>query len=210
MIVARSKTVVAACLLTVLAVGCTRQVSGVATGQQKITGTTNACNFVSAPLTPIPAQADDELRIVMPQPSGWVRESEHESESVRFAMANGSLRAGRVAVAAVSLKTKVGHHDPATVFVDVRRKAERDSGTRDLTVTDAKVCGYPAQTFRYTRLATDELPTRTETLLMVVVPSTGKSHAAWVTITTNDANSPDYQRAADTILSGFQVLAPTE
>jgi hypothetical protein len=53
------------------------------------------------------------------------------------------------------------------------------------------------------------LPTRRETLLLVVFPTTGKAHEAIVTLITNDADSPDYQRAADTILSGFQVLAPT-
>jgi hypothetical protein len=112
-------------------------------------------------------------------------------------------------VASVKFRTLPGHIDPAAEFQNLRSRAEKHSGTTDLTVTDAKVCGFPAQTFPYTLAATDTLPTRRETLLLVVFPTTGKTHEANVTLTTNDADSPDYQRAADTILSGLQVLAPT-
>jgi hypothetical protein len=160
-------------------------------------------------MTPVPSRADDEPQLLVPVPAGWERESEHESERDRFAMAHGSARAGRVAVASVMLRTLPGHHDPATEFQNVRLKAEKDAGNKDLTATDADVCGFPAQTFRYTRIATAELPTRVETLLMVVVPTTGKTREVALTVSTKDTDSPDYQGDFDTILSGFQVLAPT-
>lgn len=208
MTITRARTMVAL-LFTVLAVGCTRDVAGLATGQPRITGTTSACNFVSAPITPVPSRADDEPRLLDPLPSGWERASEHEKETIRFAMERMSAPPGRVAVASVKLRTLPGHLDPASEFQNLRSRAEKHSGTTDLTVADAKVCGLPAQTFRYTLAATDKLPTRRETMLLVVFPTTGKTHEANVTLTTNDADSPDYQRAADIILSGFQVLAPT-
>lgn len=209
MIITRGRTMVAVtALLTLLAVGCTREVNGVATGQQKIAGTTTACTFVSAPMATVPGEADDEPRVLIPEPSGWEPTTAPDSETFRFGMEHGSLVAGRFAVASVRLKTKVGHHDTATVFDEVRSNAEKDDGNKDLTVDDATVCGYPALTLRYTRVATDQLPTRTETMLFAVVHSVGKTHGAWVTVTTNDADNPAYQRAAETILDGFQVLAP--
>jgi hypothetical protein len=211
MTITRARTMVATAVLlsTVLAVGCTRDVAGLATRQPRVTGTTSACNFVSAPMMPVPSRADDEPQILVPVPSGWEREPQHEKETIRFAMQRRSAPPGRVAVASVKFRTVPGHLDPATEFQNLRLRAEKHSGTTDLTVTDGKVCGFPAQTFRYTLAATDELPTRTETLLLVVFPTTGKTHEVNVTLTTNDAESHDYQRAADTILSGFQVLAPT-
>jgi hypothetical protein len=208
MTITRARTMVAL-LLTVLAVGCARDVAGLATGQPRITGTTSACNFVSAPLMPVPSRADDEPHLLIPKPSGWERESQHETERLRFAMAHGSHRAGRVAVASVDLKTVVGHHDPATEYERVRVQAEKDSGTMDLTANDTDVCGFPAKILRMARFATDVLPTRTEILMLVVVNTTGKTHKIGVHVSSNDIDSPDYQRATDIILSGFQVLAPT-
>jgi hypothetical protein len=198
-----------ALLLTVLAVGCTRDVAGLATGQPKITGTTSACTFVSAAMMPVPSQADDEPHVLIPMPSGWERDSEHESEDRRFAMRNGSAQAGRIAVASVSSKTVMGHHDPAKEFANVRVQAENDRYNRDLTATGTDVCGYPAQIFRYTRLPMWDLPMRPETLLMVLVPTTDKTHKVALTITTSHADDPEFRRGIDTILSGFQVLAPT-
>jgi Probable lipoprotein LpqN len=207
MTMTRARTMVAL-LLTVLAVGCTRDVAGLATGQPRITGTTSACNFVSASLTPVPSRADDEPQVLIPVPSGWERDSEHESERDRFAMRNGSARSGRIAVASVMLRTLVGHHEPAKEFEDVRLKAEKDTYNRDVTAAGADVCGYPAQIFRYTRLPMWDLPMRPEILLMVLVPAAGKTHEVALNITTSHADDPEFRRGIDTIMSGFQVLAP--
>ncbi len=92
----------------------------------------------------------------------------------------------------------------------LRWDAQQDLNATDLTFTDTTVCGYPALTANYTRLATDELPMRTETMLTVVVHTTDKTHAASVTISTNDADNPTFQRDRETILSGFQLLASTQ
>ncbi len=206
----RARTMVGVLLFTLVAVGCTRETSetsGPAAAQPKATGTPSACNLVSAPMTPIPSRAD-EPHVVIPQPTGWQRESEQESEDRRFAMANGNLRVGRIASASVELRTLVGHRDPATEIENMRAKAEKDSGNRDLTATDSEVCGFPGQTFRYIR-TTAGLPPAAETLLVVVVPATGKTHEVALTTRTTHGNDPDYQRAIETILSGVQVLTPT-
>jgi Probable lipoprotein LpqN len=196
-------------LLAALAVGCTREIAGVAMEHPVDEGTSSACTEVSAPLTSIPTEAPEEPRMLIPQPSGWHRAPNPGPEMVRFAMANASLTASRLALAAVGLKSKPGHDDPATVFDDLRWDAEKDPEATDLTFTDTTVCGYPAKTVNYTRLATDELPPRAETMLAVVVHTSSKTHAVVVTISTNDDDNPAYQRDLETILTGFQVLAPT-
>lgn len=174
-------------LLTVLVVGCTREVAGVAAVPENVPeGVPAACTEVSPPLMRVPAEADDEPRMLIPQPSGWERTSDADTELVRLAMTDASLTGSRSAIAVVALQSKVGHHDPATVFEDLRRDAEQDPGTTDLKLMGTTVCGYPALTAKYTRLATDRLPTRTETMLTVVVHTAEKTHAASVTI------SPDF------------------
>lgn len=173
-------------------------------------GTSNACTQVSPPLMPVPAEADDEPRILIPQPSGWERTSDADSELVRFAMTDASLTGDHLAFAVVGLQSKVGYHEPATIFEDLRWDAEKDPGITDLTLTGSTVCGYPALTANYTKLATDELPTRKETMQTVVVNTTNRTHAATVSISTNDANNPAYQRDLATILPGLRVLAPFE
>jgi hypothetical protein len=204
-----SAMISAAALLTVFAIGCAREVSGIAAMDKDVTtGVPGACTEVSAPMTPIPAEEDDEPRLSIPQPSGW--HETPESELVRFGMANASLTAGRLALAAVDLKSKPGSHDPETVFDELRSDAEKDPTTTDLTITDTTVCGYPAKAVNYTRLATGDLPTRTETMLAVVAQTAGKTHAVIVNMSTNDATDPAYQRDHDTILTGFQLLASTE
>jgi hypothetical protein len=159
---------------------------------------------------PVPAEADDEPRILIPQPSGWERTSDADSELVRFAMTDASLTGDHLAFAVVGLQSKVGYHEPATIFEDLRWDAEKDPGITDLTLTGSTVCGYPALTANYTKLATDELPTRKETMQTVVVNTTNRTHAATVSISTNDANNPAYQRDLATILPGLRVLAPFE
>jgi hypothetical protein len=207
-IIARGRTMVAATVLLMLvAVGCTREVTGAATGPQKITGTTNACTFMPVPMVAIPTQ-DDEPRVLIPELSGWDRITNPNPKHFRFAMGHGSPPAGHAELA-VGLKSKPGHDEPARVFDEVRRKAENDSASRDLIVTHTKVCGYPAQALRYTLAATDRSPTLSNTELLVVAHTTGKTYAAAAIISTDDPGSPAYQQAADTMLRGFQVLAPT-
>lgn len=198
-------------LLTASVVGCTREIAGVAAVSSEVTeGAPNACTAVSPPLMPVPAEADDEPRILIPQPSGWERTSDADSELVRFAMTDASRTGDHLAFAVVGLQSKVGYHEPATIFEDLRWDAEKDPGITDLKLTGGTVCGYPALTANYTKLATDELPTRKETMQTVVVHTTNRTHAATVSISTNDANNPAYQRDLATILPGFRVLAPFE
>jgi hypothetical protein len=202
------RVILAAVLLTLLAGACSREITGVAVEKQFTEGTDEACNVVSAPMTPIPAE-DYEPRMLVPQPPNWRRDLSLDTERVRFAMANASVWAGHLAVAAIAIKSKDGQHDPATVFDELRSEAEQDPEATDLAFTDTTVCGYPATRVDYTRLATDELPVRAETMLAVVAQTTGKTHAVVVTVSTNDAGSPAYQRDVETILTGFQVLATT-
>jgi hypothetical protein len=210
MISTRAATMVgAAVLLALLFVGCTRQVSGVAIGRQDITGAGNACTAVSAPLTPIPTQAEDEPRMLIPQPSGWQRTTMRDSEYIRFVMVKQSLTANDFASSVVvSLQSKAGRIDPTTVFDNARHELVTNAGATDLVVTDGTVCGHPAQTIHYTEAATGRVAAHPGTLLTAVVHTTGKTYAADVTIITTNDDHPAYQRAAETILTGFQLLAP--
>ncbi|MCV7282231.1 LpqN/LpqT family lipoprotein [Mycolicibacterium flavescens] len=216
MSITESKITAVVLVTTLLAVGCTREASnpateqteasGTPTEQSKVTGTASACNVVSAPMTAVRSLAN-EPQIVIPQPAGWERDPENESEERRFAMANGSLKAGRIASATVALRTLQGHRDPATELESVRVRTEKDPGNTHVTATDTEVCGFPGQTVHFTRTS-DGLPSADETLLVVVVPAADETHQVAVTTRTTHGDDPEYQRAIGTILSGVQVLTP--
>ena len=207
MIITRARTIIgAAVLLALLADGCGREVTGVAVGRQDMTGAGNGCTAVSAPMTPIPTQANDEPRMLIPQPSGWEPTTMLDSEMKRFEMVNESLTANDFAWVLVALDSEPGRSEPKTVFDAARRGIVTEAGGTDMKVTDGTVCGYPAQTLHYTMAAT-RLPIATPaTTLTVVVQTPGKTYAAVVNITTTDADNPDYRRAAETMLTGLQVL----
>jgi hypothetical protein len=46
------------------------------------------------------------------------------------------------------------------------------------------------------------------TVVMAVLHADGRTYAASVTIQTGDPDNPTYQRDAETILKGFQMLLP--
>jgi hypothetical protein len=208
MTITRAKTMSAsAAVLALLAGGCGSDVTGVAVGRRDMTAAGNGCTEVSAPMTPISTKANDEPRLRIPQPSGWEPTTTVDSDISRFEMENENLTPDDFAWLLVGLESEPGRDDPAMVLDAIREGMLTEAGARDVKVTDGTVCGHPAQTLRYT-IAPDELlpVTAPATSLVVVAHGTNKTYAAIVTIMTTNDDTPAYQHAAETILTGFQVL----
>jgi hypothetical protein len=207
MIITRARIVSAAvAVLALLASGCSA-VTGNAVGRHDMTAAGNDCTEVEAPMTPISAEANEEPRLRIPQPAGWEVVTAVDAETARFQMENPQLTDDDFAWVMVGLESQPGHDDPAMVIDAIREGMLSEAEATDVTVTDGTVCGQPAQTLSYT-MTPDELLSipAPGTSLVVVTHGTNRTYAAIVTILTTNPDAAAYQDAAETILTGFQVL----
>ena len=168
------------------------------------------CEVVAAPLTTIPAQGDDEPVLKIPQPQGWDRMTMMDSELIRFAMANRSLiKDGFASNVVVTLESAPGTEEPEVVFNTMRDAMESDLGATDLRVTEHTLCGLPAETMHYQTPLLGNIPPHPGVAVVAVLHADDTTYAVSVTIQTTDPDNPEYQRDADEILKGFQLLPPS-
>jgi hypothetical protein len=203
-------------LATVLTVSCTRYVDDAraVAADDRSPGTGSAasqCKAVDADLTTIPAQREDEPVLKIPQPQGWVRSTKLDSELFRFAMVNRSLAVDNFSPnVVVTLESVPGFEQPDSVFKSQRDSLETGFGATDLRVTDHTLCGLAAETVEYRTPVMGNLAAHPGAVVMAILHTDDLTYAASVTIQTADPGDPAYQRDADTILTGFQMLPPTE
>jgi hypothetical protein len=199
---------------TILVTSCTRYVDdakAVAGNDRSPLAESSAsqCETVDAPLTTIPALKDDDPVMKIPQPQGWERTTKLDSELFRFAMINRSLIGADFGSNVVVTLESVPGKEPADgVFEGQRQALESGFGATDLHVTDHKLCGLPAETVEYQTPPMGNLGPHPGTVVMAVLHTDDKTYAATVTIQTGDPDNPVYQRDAEAILKGFQMLPP--
>lgn len=167
--------------------------------------TDNPCTPVDAPLTVISTDADEPV-LKIPQPKGWTRFTEMDSEIVRFAMRSES--AGAIAV--VTAESMDGVGDPADAFEGVHDGLRQVLGTdAEFDVTPTEHCGLPAEIVPFVNPgmgAVGRMPTEALTVVMV---RDGTTHVISLQVAKKRPNDPVAARDADTILTGFQVLPPS-
>ncbi len=110
----------------------------------------------------------------------------------------------------VTLESAPGIEDPDVVFDTVREALESDLGATDLSVTDHTLCGLPAQTMHYQTPVMGNIAPHPGSAIVAVLSTDGMTYAASVTAQTTDPDNPTYQRDADAILRGFQMLPPSQ
>jgi hypothetical protein len=215
MVISPRAAVVVLAAVTVLMTSCTRYVGdarAVAGDDRSPVDASDAslCETVDAPLTTIPAVKDDEPLMKIPQPQGWERSTKLDSELFRFAMINRSLATDDfTANLVVTLESVPGMEQPNRVFESQREGLESTFGATDLRITEHTLCGLPAETVRYLTPAMGNLAPHPGTVVIAVLHTDDATYAATVTIQTADPRNPTYQRDADTILKGFQLLPPS-
>jgi hypothetical protein len=203
-------------VVTVLMTSCTRYVDdarAVAGADRSpiSSGDASQCETVDAPLTEIPVQSDVEPVMKIPQPQGWDRETMMDSELIRFAMANPRLsKDGFASNVVVTLESAPGAEDPDVVFDTMRSALETDFGATELRVSDHTLCGLPAQTMEYQTPPLGNIAPHPGMAVVVVLQADDATYAASVTVQSTDPDNPEYQRDADMILKGFQMLPPSE
>lgn len=175
------------------------------------------CASVSAPLTEI-HHSSDEPRVFVPQPPGW--ESATPVESQRIALANrGLIHDGFVPTASVTVaRGELKRRPPAQATVSMEdrlldlqtQNLVGMGGATGLTVSRHRVCGFPAQTVRYTAPPKKPaVPQRSAAQLTAIAQTDDSTYyTVNLAVETTDPSDPAYQRDSATMLDGFQVLPP--
>lgn len=212
---ARSVAVVAGAAALVLAAACTRVVDDArvvaAPGMGKAAATASDCTSVDAPMTSIPDRTDEEPVMAIPQPEGWERVTMMDSELIRFTMRNQSLARDRFSpTAVVTLESHRGIAEPREVFDAQQDALETGIGATDLEVTPTTVCELPAEMIDYTTPMLGFLPPHPARVVTTVLATEDTTYAMTMTVQSGDADDPTYKRDAETILTGFQMLPPSD
>ena len=213
---ASATTTLLLAVATVLVSSCTRYVDdaqAVAGDDRSTVAEADAsqCETVEAPLTTIPAVRVGEPVMKIPQPQGWTRTTKLDSDLFRFAMVNRSLAVTDFASnVVVTLESAPGQRTSGRVFESQRDALESTFGASDLSVTEHTLCGLPAETVQYETPAMGNVAPHPGTVVMAVLRTDDTTYAATVTIQTADPADPTYQRDAETIPKGFQLLPPEQ
>ncbi|AKS32657.1 LpqN/LpqT family lipoprotein [Mycolicibacterium goodii] len=200
--------------LALLTASCTRVVDGRSVAAPDLAGgdggaSAAQCEEVDAPLTDIETRAAGEPTLRIPQPQGWTRTTMLDSELIRFAMSNAALGTEEFApTAVVTLETAAGEQDPQQVFDNQREALATGLGATDISSESHTLCGLPAETIHYQMPQMGGLAPHPAMVVGAVMHTESKTFVAAVTVQTTDPDNPGYQRDAEMILTGFQMLPP--
>lgn len=204
--------------------GCTVVTAGVsmpdksAVGQPASVIDSSACAQVDAPKVEIPTVSADEPRLRIPQPYGWESTTLSDyfgidKESLRFTLVNSPSVFAEDNIALVGIR-EVPVSEPEAIFEEGRARMveaiEALGVQADMTMTASTLCGLPARkyTLEISASSTGAAPEGTSAAgnyLHVLAEIGGRTYLVVVIMVgTNDI--PAYQRDAETILTGFEVL----
>jgi len=206
---AKALAVVAAATITAMVPSCTRVVQdarAVAGGDLTTAAADGAaCIPVDPPLAIVPTEPGEPV-LKLPQPAGWERITEMDSDLVRYTLRNASLAASAV----VTFESVAGTGDPDEALDGVRE------GMMDVLGPDADVdimrhehCGLTAETIDYVNPGFGQSGPLPATALSVVMVDDGRTHIASVNVLTKTPDDPTYARDAEAIVTGFQMLPPS-
>jgi hypothetical protein len=210
MICASRAATVVLMVATGLIASCTRYVDdarAVASDDQSTTA--SQCQTVDAPLTTIPPLKHDEPVMKIPQPQEWTRSTKLDSELIRFAMVSRIPGAhGSAASAVVTLERPPGIEEADVIFEMQRHALETMAGATDLQVSKHTLCGLPAETVQYRTPEAGRMDPHPATVVIAVIHVGDSTYAATLTVGSDATDNLTFQRDADLILKGFQLLPP--
>lgn len=173
-------------------------------------GDSSACSATDTAMVEVPAFGAGEPAVRIPQPPGWTRFTQMDSEIIRLALANPSLIANKFAPNVVITVEPAPSQDATAVYAQTHDNLINIAGALDLAVTPVTVCGLPAErvTFRSPSMGTQSAERHLQAL-QVLAGGGGHPYLISVTVQTTDPHSADYQRDTACMLDGLQVLAPS-
>ena len=211
---ARAVAVMVGVAAVLLGTACTRVVDDArvvaAPDLGKAPATASDCTSVDAPMTSIPDHTDEEPVMKIPQPDGWQRVTMMDSELIRFTMRNKSLaRDGFTPTVVVTLEGHRGIAEPREVFDFQQDALESVVGATQVSVSETTLCELPAESMDYITPPLGILPPHPATVITAVMHTEDMTYSMSMTVQSTDPGNPTYQRDAETILTGFQMLPPS-
>ena len=82
-------------------------------------------------------------------------------------------------------------------------------GATNVRVSETTLCELPAETIDYITPPIGMLPPHPARVLTAVLHTDDTTYAMTMTVQSADPDNPTYQRDAETILTGFQMLPPS-
>ena len=168
-----------------------------------------ACATVDVPFLDVESHSDTEPRVRIPQPPGWDRYTDMDSEMIRAAMVNKSLSADGFTPNVVFTLDKVpGEFDPQELFDQGRQTMVTMLGATDVQTSSSTVCGLPAETTHYTISIPADIGPHPAVVRSAVIASGDSTYMVSLSMQSTQADDPTYVRDSATILDGMQVLPP--
>ncbi len=171
----------------------------------------SACTSVDAPMTKVPGHVDDEPVMKIPQPAGWARVTMMDSELIRFTMRNTSLAKdnSRRLLSSHSKVIRVSPI-PERCSTPSTRRCNPGVGATDVRITPERLCGLPAETIDYVTPPIGPIAPHPAGVVCAVMQTDDRTFALTLTVQSADPDNPTYKRDAETILTGFQMLPPSD
>lgn len=168
-----------------------------------------ACTKVDAPLQDVPSRGGTEPKLRLPQPSNWKRIAKLDRGTIRYVMSNPALFGNMFMPNVVVTLEKATSLDAQSIFANTKRKLHKQEAVSDISSSPGTVCGLPALTVTYHGSRIMARGQRSVTTLVVVAAVGSRQYLVTVSGQTADPSNQTYVKDLHTIMSGFQVVAPT-
>lgn len=167
------------------------------------------CAPVSGPMIEVNAK-DDEPRLEIPQPEGWERNTQLDSEVIRLALINPSLVQDQFSpnLVVTAEPSAADVHDAFDVQFATMAQTLGIAET-DINPVDGELCGFPTKTVEYMLPAMGATPERPALVQILVVPGDEDSTTYTFTSQATEPIDPSYVEDVQTMLDGVQVLEGT-
>jgi hypothetical protein len=209
----RTAASAAAVALAVSLPACTAVTRGTA-----VLGDPGPCAHVNSAMVDVPITSSTAPQMRIPQPAGWesTTQLEDPNTSIRLTAANTDVDANEPLWNVVDVMVEsVPNADAQTIFDEFQASLAdilHEEGVQaDMTRTAGTLCGLPSETVTLAGAdmtmgaALNAMPGSPATTLLVVAESGDDTYLIAV-VQAIDPDNPTYQRDAETILTGFEVL----
>lgn len=173
------------------------------------TGDDSACTGPESVMVDVPARSSAEPQLRLPKPPGWIRFTQLDSELIRYSLVNESLTVDQFAPNIVVTIEPVPSDEAPTIYTQAQQNLTRLAGATDMSTEAVTVCGLPAERLRFRTPGIGESGLEQHVqALQIVTTSAGRSYLVSATVQTRDPDNATYQRDANLLLDGLQVLTP--
>ncbi|WP_314036424.1 hypothetical protein [Dietzia sp. CH92] len=164
-------------------------------------GAPGRCGASDAEMAVVSAAGEPTLEV--PQPAGWERNSQLDSELVRQALVNPGLAASGFAPNVVV----TAEPSPADVEAAFDRQiaAMRASGASEPALERGQVCGFESMTVRHVLPEMGTVPQRPAVVQIIVVPAGAETVTYTMTAQATEPLDPAYERDVAEMFAGVRI-----